>query len=283
MVDRRPRSRAIVAPRARGSLRRARVERLRRQIAQLDRQSHARRESRSARSGSTSSCPTVPTWRPGARGHDLAHRERELRRGHQRVLPLGHRRRAGVVGEAGRRPRRTGRSRRCPRRRRSGCRPARACRPARCAARDSSGARPCGRTASIDAIGIAADASGCASARRHAVPHLIQVRRLSCRRRRCGCRRVPRPNATPSSCAQTTISSGWRVRDAGRPAAPRSRRAPPASRGRRRSCRRSAPSRCASRTGSAAATARVPARRREDVAGRIDARLESGARIRSIT
>ena len=54
------------------------------------------------------------------------------------------------------------------------------------------------------------------------------------------------------------------------------RRARRATRDRRRSCRRSAPNRCASRRGSAAATASVPCAAREDVAGRIDARLEAG-------
>ena len=51
--------------------------------------------------GVTSICPTVPTCRPGSRRHRVAHRDRQVRRREHRVLPLGDRRRAGVVGEAG--------------------------------------------------------------------------------------------------------------------------------------------------------------------------------------
>ena len=38
---------------------------------------------------------------------------------------------------------------------------------------------------------------------------------VTSRRRRCGCRRGRGRRRTPSSCAQITISSGWRVRSAG--------------------------------------------------------------------
>ena len=177
----------------------------------------------------------------------------------------------------------TGRSRRCLRRRRSARAHGPGCRPARCAARDRRGTRPAG--ARRRRCGQGCRRSG---GRR---------RRGACRSTPGPCRRRstspatmrlparPRPNAhaflvrpddhlegmavaTPAAAIQrvSDVDGGERCR------------------GRRRSCRRSAPSRCASRRGSAAAD---ELRRPRDVAKMLPAGSMRGSRpaprIRSIT
>ena len=77
-----------------------RVERVRRQIAQLDRQpddawNHVRRVRLHVEMTDGADLPAR------ARRHDLAHRERQMRRRDQRILPLRHRRRARMIREAG--------------------------------------------------------------------------------------------------------------------------------------------------------------------------------------
>ncbi len=136
----------------------------------------------------------------------VVHADGELRRGEHRVLPLVHRRRAGVVRDAGDRHLEPAESDDPLARRRSGVRPAPAGRPARCAARCSRRRRPgCERRR----------ASRRTSPPIRPIPSRIVLPERATLSRSASARSPITsllPIVPPSSFCQTTTSSGWRSR-----------------------------------------------------------------------